>query len=663
VNLTLTINLGVSGPALTITGATVGKNLQTPVIITLSQGSTSMLPITISSNNPSAVTLAEHVGDVGTGSLTIPIAAGVTTFSVSAQGLASSGSATLTVAAAGYISGTSTVNLASSGFVLAGPNGVGGSFVINQNSNATLTVSAAQLDGSGNVAQIQQVKGGLALNVPLVVANSALGTVSPAPVSFSGGIDSLQTQFTAGSSAGSTTISLTEPSGFATPAGAANIVAVTVQPTGIIPSNATVGQNLETPAVVRIQGAASSNLTVTISSNDPSKLLLSTSPTAAGSASITRVINAGFSQTGTFYLYGLGNTGTVTYTASASGFGSANGTVTLGKSGFVVSGPFGLGQDFPTTTGSGSTFLDIQTALLDASGAFVTSQALAGGMTAQVNVTSSNTAVGTISTSPVTITGGTNDVTTQFQPLSKGSTLISVAGAAPYVIPTQYASLTATVANPKILISSDTVGANLEQQETLVLAAPAPSSGLTVTLSVASGPVKLSTTGTDAGSAAINVAIPAGSTVGSYFVYGQANSGTATINATAPGFDPATATISLAPSGIVLGGALGLGSGIIGTAGGPKQPFTISTAQLDPTTKAEVRTQPLAGNLNLTVALTSSDAAIGTVPATATIAGATDTSTVQFTPLSTGTTFISVPTPPAGFVTPSQFTLLQADVQ
>ena len=51
----------------------------------------------------------------------------------------------------------------------------------------------------------------------------------------------------------------------------------------------TVGQNLENFTTCSLSGAAPSDLTVTLTSNDPSKLLLSaTDPTAAGSASISR---------------------------------------------------------------------------------------------------------------------------------------------------------------------------------------------------------------------------------------------------------------------------------------------------------------------------------------------------------------------------------------
>ena len=97
-NLSLTIN-PPAGAVLGITGGNVGQNLQTSAIVTLTQPSSGTLNVTISSNNPAAVALGAHSVDTGTGSLTIQIAAGVTQFSVFVQGLANSGSVTLTASA------------------------------------------------------------------------------------------------------------------------------------------------------------------------------------------------------------------------------------------------------------------------------------------------------------------------------------------------------------------------------------------------------------------------------------------------------------------------------------------------------------------------------------------------------------------------------------
>ncbi len=657
-NLTIVISGVSGGPGLTISGATVGQNLQAPLIINLSQVPSTSVNVTISSDNPNVV-LAGRAVDAGTTNLVIAVQAGVAQFNVYAQGLASSGTANITASGAGYNSGTSQVTLAPSGFVLAGPNGVGGSFTSNQGAITPLTVSAVQLDGSGNVGSVEQVRGGFSASVNLSVANSAVGTVSPATANFTGGVDTASAQFTAGNTATSSTITAVPPAGFSTPAGNANVVAVTVQPVSVIAGNASVGQDLETTTQVTIQGTAPADTVVTLTSADPSRLLLSNTPTATGSASITVTLRSGFSSTPPFYVYGVGNSGTVQYTASVPGFGTGNGTITLGRSAVLLSGPAGTGNDFTTTTGSSDSFLNVSTALIDGPGAPI-AQNVAGGFSVSVAVTSSNTAVGTITVSPLTIGAGNNSNTTQFHAISSGTTTLSAAGSAPFVIPSTGGSLVATVSTPKILVSADSVGKGLEQQGSVFLAAAAPAGGVNVTLTVTSGAASLSATGTDAGSASITINIPAGNFVGSYFVYGNDVAGTATIQATAPGYASGTTTVSLVPSGVVIGGTFGLGSGVSTTVGGADQTLSISTAKLDPAEGIVI--QALKGGSSLTVNLTNSTPSVGSVPGSVTIAAGTDTKTANFHPLASGTTFIGV-VQPAGFSTPAQYTQLQANVQ
>ncbi len=580
---TLQISINATGTDfVTISGGTVGQNLEIPITITLTPASPGGL-VQILSNNPAAVLLATHAGDTGTGSLSVATSAGQTSFSVFAQGVANSGSATLTANFASYTHGQSIVTAAPSAFVLDGPNGIGGSFTIGQNAGTQLTIWAAQLDASGNVAQIQSVAGGPSVVVTLTVGDPDLGTVSPSAVTFTGGATNATTQFTAGTSVVSSTITASEPAGFSTPASGANALAVTVTNQQMSCASVTVGQNLENLTSCSLTGAAQSDTTVTLTSNDPSKLLLATDPSAPGAVVITRTIRAGGSITTPFYVYGLGNSGTATFGASGGGF-TATGTVTLAKSGFVLAGPFGLGSDFLATAGGAPLDVMVQTALLDASGNYVDTQSLAGGLTAQVTVTSSNTSVGSISGSPAVITGANNSANVQFQAATSGTTALTAVTPAGYTTPAQFATINATVGQPRIVIDSgNTIGKNLERAGTIILlGAAAPANGLAVHLTVTTGLVSLSTTGTDAGFNSIDVTIPAGQSSGTYFMYGLDLSGTATITATAPGYTTGTGTEFLTPSGIVVAGPLGVGFTTFNTplASGD-QTLSISTAQLD----------------------------------------------------------------------------------
>jgi hypothetical protein len=640
----------------TISGGTVGENLQIPITVTLTPASPGGL-VQILSSNPAAVLLAIHAGDTGTGSLSVATSVGQTSFSVFAQGVANSGSATLTANFGSYTRGQNIVTAAPSAFVLAGPNGIGGSFNIGQNAGTQLTIWAAQLDNSGNVAQVQALVGGPSVVVALTVADPNLGTVSPSAVTFSGGQSSATSQFTAGSSAVSSTITASEPAGFSTPPSGANALAVTVTNQQMSCAGVTVGQNLENLTSCSLTGAAQSDTTVTLTSNDPSKLLLATDPSAPGAAVITRTIRAGGSNTTPFYVYGLGNSGTATFGASGGGF-TATGTVTLAKSGFVLAGPFGLGSDFLATAGGAPLDVMVQTALLDASGNPVDTQNLAGGLTVQVTVSSSNTAVGTISGSPAVITGANNSTNVLFQAATSGTTALTAVTPAGYTTPTQFATINATVGQPRLIIDSgNTIGKNLERAGTIILlGAAAPANGLSVHLTVTAGMVSLSTSGTDAGFNSIDVTIPAGQSSGTYFMYGLDVVGSATITATASGYTTGTGTETLTPSGIVVAGPLGVGFTTFNTplASG-NQTLSISTAQLDSMGRF-VQTQPLAGTVPLTLSLTNTDATVGTVPATLAITPGTDTSTVQFQPLKVGTNMIGVVQPAGGYTSPTDGT-------
>src|SRR5207302_11028576 len=109
---------------------------------------------------------------------------------------------------------------------------------------------------------------------------------------------------------GNTTVTAGTPSGFSTPAGGLNMVLVTVNNQTVVhPPAISVGKNLKgVTDNVTLTGSAPSGdcvingvhrngLCVVVTSNDPSRLLLSTAPDVAGSASITLFIPAGLTHT------------------------------------------------------------------------------------------------------------------------------------------------------------------------------------------------------------------------------------------------------------------------------------------------------------------------------------------------------------------------------
>jgi hypothetical protein len=508
------------------------------------------------------------------------------------------------------------------------------------------------LDSLFNFVQVQPLRGGASASVTVQSSNTNVGTISLSPVPFNGGDQSASTQFNAVLS-GSTTLTAGVPAGFNLPAAGANTLTVAVNPAGLVPPAVTVGKGLEANASVALNGVApGGGLTVSITSNDPGKLLFSKTPTDPGSASIDVLVPGGFGRTPDFYVYGLASSGTATYNASAAGFGTVTGTVTLAPSGFVIQGPAPIGTaSFLTTTGASSTGINVWSALLDSSRNFVSTQALAGDASVNVNVLSSDTSKGTITTSPVMIAGGSVLATTQFQPASPGNTTLSVGTPVGFFTPAQDVSIVANVITPGIgLPPAGTVfiGQNLQQQVFFSLGQLAPPGGVDVTLTSNSpGQLLLSKTVTVAGTPFISVNVPAGTNTGSFYVVSLTNSGTPTYTASAPGYASRMSSVTLTLSGAVIAPPLGLGTPFFTTtvAAGASA-FAISMAQLNPdNTFSQV--QPVAAGQSVTVNLTNSNASTGTIAASVVIPGGSDTVATNFTPVHTGSTSVAVVTPAA----------------
>ena len=87
---------------------------------------------------------------------------------------------------------------------------------------------------------------------------------------------------------------------------------------GLAVPDVTVGRNLQMYASVKLPEAAPrAGLSLTVTSDDPTRLLLSKAPDQAGSASITLTVNSGFVYSPEFWVQGLADNGTVTYNVNA----------------------------------------------------------------------------------------------------------------------------------------------------------------------------------------------------------------------------------------------------------------------------------------------------------------------------------------------------------
>jgi hypothetical protein len=100
----------------------------------------------------------------------------------------------------------------------------------------------------------------------------------------------------------------------------------------------------------------------------------------------------------------------------------------------------------------------------------------------------------------------------------------------------------------------------------------------------------------------------------------------------------------LTPSGIFLVSPSGGHSFSTTTTSGTSN-LTAYTDQLDGFGNPQGTLEPLAGGRSVSASITSSNPAFGTVTTSVTITGNNDTGTATFTPVSAGTTSITIGTP------------------
>jgi hypothetical protein len=660
-------NTGTTGgPQITIPSTLVGRNLQEPITISIPDPAPAGgRLITLTSSDPSRVLVSGRPGDPGVSVLLVSINEGLTAVgNIFIHGLADSGTATVTASSPGFTAGVATITLTPSAFVLSGPFGAAGSLQVNQGDLAALSVQAARLDSSGNFVKVQQVRGGLNVTVPISNAPGSVGTINPASVQIPGGESTGTVNFVASTSLlGVTTVTAEVPANFSQPSANANALVITVVPSGLVAPSITVGQNLQVTAAIGLNSPAPpSGLSVTITSTDPTRVLFSANANTVGSASITLNVPAGRRNSQDFFVQSLASSGTVGYFVTAPGFGSASGLVNLAPSGFVMNTPFGQGADFSTTSGAPNSDLAIFSAMLDGGLNVVAAQPVRGGLTVNVVVDSSNQTVGVITTSPLSIAGPNGSANTQFDPATNGNTTLRVVAPSGFATPSTGSAVVATVTTPNLILSSTTVGNGLQSIGTVLIGEAAPAGGLEVLINSGSPFVKLSLTETTAGSAQIRVTIPANQSAANFVIQAFANSGVASYSASAPGYQPASATVTLARSGVVISGPFGFGFPLVTTVSAGPQPISVSTAIVDSSNNF-VSPQAVAGGTSVSVAVGKSPdpPVVGNVTPTIVIPGGSVEGVGQFTPLAVGQTTLSV-TQPNGFSPPNTFTTLVARV-
>ena len=631
----------IPAPPINIGNNTIGDDLQ------VAQGGNLGEPapaggvvVTITSSDPSRLLLAPDSTTAGTPSITRTVNAGTSGVgSFFLQALDDTGTVEFTSSAPGYASDTSTVTLTPSGIDINSP----GSFTTTSFSgNTNIQLCAWRLDPTTLVRQAsQQVRGGFSVDTLIETDDPDVGVMTNSPVTLSGGQNCISdTQFDP-IGAGVTTISITQAAGFQVPSARQSIQATVSAPNVNLPASAIIGEDLQASFSVSLQSAPPAPVDVTVTIADPTRAVISNNQTVLGGDTVTFVGVTG-TGVGTIYLHGL-VTGDTTISATAPGYNADVMNIQVQPSGFDINSPGAINtQTFANNTGVQicAWRLDPTTLIRGAS------QRLRPGVTANVAVTSSDTNVGVITSSPVVFDSSTsNCLGTAFDPLNGGTTTIAIAQPTGFETPggtNPRQEITATVTAPNVnLPTLSNVGEDLQASFSISLQ-NAPPSPVDVVVTIDNPSVAVISNGaTTVGGNTITFPGVSSTSVGTIWVQGLSE-GTATITATATGYNTDTTAVTVFPSGFDINSP-----SVINT-----QTFANNTSvqvcawRLDATTLARANSQNVRAGLSVSVPVTSSDTSVGVITTSpVVVAQNSNCANTLFDPVSNGTTQIAIQTP------------------
>ena len=444
-------------------GIVVGRNLEAPIKFTLDvPAPKGGLVIDVKSDDPSRLLLSEAPEKPGVAQLSVKIPEGWTaTADLWAQGLSDRGDATYTASCHDLPDVHGSVRLSPSGVIATGPARFQPLRTSPGAFPSRILIATALLDADGKFVKVQPVRGGFNLSVKLSSSKPAVASISVSEVQIRGGVANTSVELKP-IEAGETAV-IAEASDGVAAAALYKSVPVTVAEPGLgITAKVRIGGNLESGGTVSLGAPApAGGLPVTLTTADPTRLLLSVGPDEAGKPSVIVTVPQG-QASATYFLHALADSGMASYTASAPGYSNRTAAVELTPGGFIITGPIGppdemelFRPDHPIgphgffIKKSSPTPMDvvIYTAQMDPVTkrcADITVQRLRAGLDIKVTISNSNSAVGSI---PATVImhGGLAQSPTTFTPKSVGKTVLSITAPPGFTAPSNATTLEAIV--------------------------------------------------------------------------------------------------------------------------------------------------------------------------------------------------------------------------
>ena len=602
-----------------------------PLTLTLSTPAPSGgLTVSLASSNPAVASITPA---------TVVFAAGATT-STTAPSISAKtyGTAQLTATAPGYAPDAKNL-------VLSGVATVTATLTTTPGSSVTDTITLGQAAPTGGVS--------------FTISSDKTSVAYPYPTSVTVPAGATSATFSIYAAAvGNTTIRVNSP-GFAEATTAVSVNGTMSLGASYLTQPAA---KLYVPNTVTLNYRPTAATSVTITSSNPAVLLLSTDPNVTGFASIT--MSTATTTTPVFYEQGQAG-GTVNLTITATNYTTLVQPVTVNLP-TVQLVPLIQNKTLSLTEASGE--IDVALGEFRSDGVFIGNCAfnsplgckLNPGVSLTIDVTSSNSAIGTLTSSPVTLTPGTQLAVTRFQPVGPGTANVTL-GTFPagFFRSTAYAyqefsSFAITITQPTFILPNTgaLTGTGVTIPLSVTTSVPdATIAGATVTVTSGGGAL-ISTDPNVMGSASV-VLNGVKSALPTLYLQGLVN-GQSTLTFSAPGYKTLQTPLGIGQASVIIGPGqrLGVSTTTVSTpapieldliVAGFGNCFQqgISYCFLNPATSNQF-------NVN------SSNTAVGTV-GTLTMAAGQGYATGGFTGLSGGNITLTIAPPPTPLVPSSSY--------
>jgi len=553
----LDITVNVASPVQFVGSTELGRNGQESISFSLGASApASGVTATISTTSPN-ILISTTNGAAGSNSVTLFLTPNANTACcIYVQNVnASTGTGTVRFEAEGYQIADQVFSFVPSGFIIQ-PATLN---LATSSAPATLNLLFRKLNASNVDVGALVGRPGLAENITVGNSTPTVATVT-SPLSFSG-TSSAQAYLNAVTplaAGGTTTLTVNQPAGYATPATEqTTVVNVANRTLFLAGGSTTVGRNQQSGLRVYIDSVLPAALTVQLSVAAGAPIRLSTDPNVAGGTSIAVTI-PGTSQVSDFFYVQNYDTDSGTPTISLSTTNplvqNAESTIILTGSGFYPWSATGPSLTMSLSQPAESLVVYFA-ALVPGTSQYLADLPMRPGLSVPISTVSTPTGIVTL---PATVTFNSTTSASQIfagavTAAAVGSTTITLTQPTGYLANNQFTGVAVNINNNRVLWSAfNAVGYDQVRCTTVSISPGVPAGGGQLTIS-GPGTVSFSTASSTAGTNPLVINVSAGAPSQTVCIHNiQTNTGTAAITASlnsASAYQDGVMNIGLWPSG------------------------------------------------------------------------------------------------------------------